>query len=220
MFCWVFLGAILLSWNPVSHRQNSRWCFSKPRFLSSPPASFISLSQVPWRRDLAHSRKFLPLLISVLCVLLQVLKDRSPLLSWLRLAFTPASKQPALSNKMSPHKMNMSRRLGVYQTSYREAQSGAGVTKNRLTANALPHASPAAINWLYQNQQAFKADFQTVNFSFRELNGSQLKTPARVTWSAKWLLQNSDADAVGRTVVGTVGGGVAVVETEREKSSG
>lgn len=56
---------------------------------------------------------------TVLCVLLQVLKDRSPLLSWLRLAFTPASKQPALSNKMSPHKMNMSRRLGVYQTSYR-----------------------------------------------------------------------------------------------------
>lgn len=59
---------------------------------------------------------------TALCVLLQVLKDRCPLLSCFCLAFTPASKQPASSNKMSPRKMSRSRRLGVYQTSYQGSQ--------------------------------------------------------------------------------------------------
>lgn len=66
---------------------------------------------------------------TVLCVLPQVLKDRSPLLSWFCLAFTPASKQPALSNKMSPHKMNRSRRLRGYRTSYQKLRVEQGSQK-------------------------------------------------------------------------------------------
>lgn len=91
------------------------------------PGAFISLSRMPWRRDLAHSREIPPFTVfkTVHCVLLQVLKDFSPLLSWPCFFFSffspPLSRRQtalSLSNKMSPHKMNKSKRLRVYQTSY------------------------------------------------------------------------------------------------------
>lgn len=72
------------------------------------PAAFISLSRLPGRRDLAHCRQtFLPFAIfkSVHCILLQVLKDRSPSLSCFYFS-RRVSQPPSLSNKMSPHKMN------------------------------------------------------------------------------------------------------------------
>lgn len=175
MFCWVFGPSCSVEILSVTGRTPGDASVSP---VSSAPRLHLSSGCLRCPEDVTWptpGNSSLCWFQTMLCVLLQVLKDRSPLLSWLRLAFTPASKQPALSNKMSPHKMNMSRRLGVYQTSYRELRVEQGSQKTDwlrtlcITLRLLPSTD------MYQNQQAFKADFQTVNFSFRELNGSQLK---------------------------------------------
>lgn len=140
-FCSGF-RAVLPSWDPVSTRQFSRWRLRNPHFLGSPSGAFISLSQMPWRRDLAHSWKIPPFSFfkNGHCVLLQVLKDRSPLLSWLCFFLShpsppspstpPSCKQPHPYPIKCHHTRWRVRGSGCIRLPIKHSELNRGVTEN------------------------------------------------------------------------------------------
>lgn len=78
--------AVLLSWDPVSGRQSSRWRLGNPRFLSHPPPPPLHLSSGCLRHpeDVTWPTpgKFLPSLFSKPCFVFYYRCLKIALLSW------------------------------------------------------------------------------------------------------------------------------------------
>lgn len=131
---WRSLGfrAVVLSWDPVTRRQSSRWRFGNPRFLAPPPHLSSGCLRRPEDVTWPTPGKFLPWLFSKPCFVFYSRCLQIALPSWHGSVVLPplCSKQPALSNKMSPHKMNRSGRLGVFQTSCRTLGVEQGSQRN------------------------------------------------------------------------------------------
>lgn len=116
---WVGLQGILPGWNPVSNRQFSRWRLLHPHFLRSLLLSSLCLGcleDVTW----PILEKFLSSLFSKPCIVFYYRCLKIFLLCFFFLSPPLCHHHGvlSLSNKMSPHKMNKSKRIRVYQTSY------------------------------------------------------------------------------------------------------